>query len=43
MEAVFDGREPALHTTGVPVPCYQHMLRHWLGLRMLITLLHAFD
>lgn len=42
-EAVFAGASRRCARLGVPVSCYPHMLRHSFALRMLITLLHAFD
>ncbi|QTE25464.1 site-specific integrase [Propioniciclava sp. MC1595] len=42
-EAVFAGASRRCARLGVPVACYPHMLRHSFALRMLVTLLHAFD
>lgn len=42
-EAVFAGASRRCARLGVPVSCYPHMLRHSFALRMLVTLLHAFD
>jgi len=42
-EAVFAGASQRSARLGVPVSCYPHMLRHSFALRMLVTLLHAFD
>ncbi len=42
-EAVFSGANRRCARLGVPVSCYPHMLRHSFALRMLVTLLHAFD
>lgn len=42
-EAVFAGASRRCTRLGVPVSCYPHMLRHSFALRMLVTLLHAFD
>jgi len=42
-EAVFTGASRRCRRLGVPVACYPHMLRHSFALRMLVTLLHAFD
>jgi len=42
-EAVFAGASHRCTRLGVPVSCYPHMLRHSFALRMLVTLLHAFD
>lgn len=42
-EAVFTAANRRCAGLGVPVSCYPHMLRHSFALRMLITLLHAFD
>jgi len=42
-EAVFSTANRRCARLGVPVSCYPHMLRHSFALRMLVTLLHAFD
>ncbi len=42
-EAVFTEASRRCARLSVPVSCYPHMLRHSFALRMLITLLHAFD
>lgn len=42
-EAVFASATRRCAQLGVPVSCYPHMLRHSFALRMLVTLLHAFD
>jgi len=42
-EAAFAGASRRCARLGVPVSCYPHMLRHSFALRMLVTLLHAFD
>lgn len=42
-EAVFAGGSRRCARLEVPVSCYPHMLRHSFALRMLVTLLHAFD
>lgn len=42
-EAVFSAANRRCTRLGVPVSCYPHMLRHSFALRMLVTLLHAFD
>lgn len=42
-EAVFAGASRRCARLEVPVSCYPHMLRHSFALRMLVTLLHAFD
>jgi len=42
-EAVFAAANRRCARLGVPVYCYPHMLRHSFALRMLVTLLHAFD
>jgi len=42
-EAVFATANRRCASQAVPVSCYPHMLRHSFALRMLVTLLHAFD
>lgn len=42
-EAVFSTASRRCARLGVPVSCYPHMLRHSFALRMLVTLLYAFD
>lgn len=42
-EAVFSAANRRCARSGVPVSCYPHMLRHSFALRMLVSLLHAFD
>jgi len=42
-EAVFATANRRCTQQGVPVTCYPHMLRHSFALRMLVTMLHAFD
>lgn len=42
-EAVFATANRRCNQLGVPVACYPHMLRHSFALRMLVTMLHAFD
>lgn len=42
-EAVFSTASRRCTRLGVPVSCYPHMLRHSFALRMLVTLLYAFD
>lgn len=42
-EAVFAGASRRCARLDVPVWCYPHMLRHSFALRMLVTMLHAFD
>lgn len=42
-EAVFSTANRRCARLGVSVSCYPHMLRHSFALRMLVTLLHAFD
>lgn len=42
-ESVFAESSRRCHRLGVPVSCHPHMLRHSFALRMLLTLMHAFD
>lgn len=42
-EAVFSTANIRCAAQGVDIHCYPHMLRHSFALRMLVTLLHAFD
>lgn len=42
-EAVFSTASRRCARLGVPVACHPHMLRHSFALRMLVTMLHAFD
>ncbi len=42
-EAVFSAASGRCERLGVPVSCYPHMMRHSFALRMLVTLMHAFD
>lgn len=42
-EAVFAQASARCAAQGVPIACHPHMLRHSFALRMLVTLIHAFD
>ena len=42
-EAVFAHASKRCASQGVPISCHPHMLRHSFALRMLVTLIHAFD
>lgn len=42
-EAVSSAANRRCAQRGLPIACYPHMLRHSFALRMLITMLHAFD
>lgn len=42
-EAVFSGASDRCRRLEVPINCHPHMLRHSFALRMLVTLVHAFD
>lgn len=42
-EAVFKQASLRCQRLAVPVTCHPHMLRHSFALRMLVTLIHAFD
>lgn len=42
-DAVFSGASERCRRLGVPITCHPHMLRHSFALRMLVTLVHAFD
>ncbi|MGV1005139.1 MAG: site-specific integrase [Candidatus Nanopelagicales bacterium] len=42
-EAVFAQASTRCAAKGVPISCHPHMLRHSFALRMLVTLIYAFD
>lgn len=42
-EATFAAANRRCERQGVPLSCHPHMLRHSFALRMLVTLMHAFD
>jgi len=42
-EAVFSTASKRCADLGVPIACHPHMLRHSFALRMLVTLIYAFD
>lgn len=42
-EAVFSAANARCGAAGLDVSCHPHMLRHSFALRMLVTLMHAFD
>jgi len=42
-DAVFSAANARCAAAGVDVSCHPHMLRHSFALRMLVTLMHAFD
>ena len=42
-ERIFAQASRRCRSLGVPVSCHPHMLRHSFALRMLLTLMHAFD
>ena len=42
-DKVFSDASDRCDRLGVPIKCHPHMLRHSFALRMLVTLIHAFD
>lgn len=42
-EAIFQTANRRCVAQGVPIYCHPHMLRHSFALKMLVTLIHAFD